>query len=164
MKRPNVNIKLTVADWISETFSFLFVLAIIVLTATSYSSLPETIPTHLNASGTADGSGGKWSILLLASVGIAVYGLTTLAVRFPMLMNYPVTITPENHGQQYLNAVKLMRAVKLIVTGMLLYLIHMVIQNARGNSEGLGWLFLPISLLLVLGSAGYYLYRGYSIK
>lgn len=164
MKKPTVDSKLTLIDWVSEATSGLLVLATIVLTATNYANLPEIIPTHFDANGTADRNGGKWTILLLASVGIAVYVLATLAVRFPVLMNYPIPITPENHERQYLNAIKLMRAVKLLIGAMLLYLLYQVIQNANGKSDGLGQLFLPINLILVLGTVGYYLYRGYRLR
>jgi uncharacterized membrane protein len=164
MKKPNVAIELTLVDWLLEALSFLMLLTTLGIVVQNYADLPTMIPIHFNASGTADGFGGKSTILVLATSVVVTYALTTLAVRFPMLMNYPITITPENHIRQYLNAVKLMRAVKLLISAMFLYLVYQVVQNAHGNSVGLGGLFLPLVLISILATVAYYLYCGYKLR
>jgi uncharacterized membrane protein len=164
MNNPNVKLKLTTVEWIVEAFAFLMIVITLWLVLQNYANLPAVIPSHFNASGTADGYGGKWTLLLLTAINVAIYGLASLAVKFPMLMNYPIPITVENNERQYLNAVKMIRAVKLITSAMFLYLVYEVINNAKGDSTGLGAWFLPIALASIFMAAGYYLYRGYKLR
>jgi hypothetical protein len=100
----------------------------------------------------------------LAAVAIAIYTLATLAIRFPMLMNYPIPITKENHERQFLNAVSMMRVVKLLTAILFLFLVYEIIQNANQRSFGIGQYFLPIALFAILGAVGYFLYRGYKLR
>ncbi len=164
MNNPHVKVKLTTAEWVVEAFAVLLVAITLSLVLQNYASLPPVIPSHFNASGTPDGYAGKWTLLLLVSISVAIYGLATLAVKFPMLMNYPIPITTENNERQYLNAVKMIRAIKLITCAMFLYLVYEVINNAKGVSTGLGMWFLPIALASMFGTIGYYLYRGYQLR
>lgn len=164
MNNPHVKVKLTTVEWVVEAFAVLLVAITLWLVLQNYANLPAVIPSHFDASGTPDGYGGKWTLLVLAAVDVAIYGLASLAVKFPMLMNYPIPITVENNERQYLNAAKMIRAVKLITSAMFLYLVYEVINNAKGDSTGLGSGFLPIALASIFLAVGYYLYRGYKLR
>ena len=104
MKRPDVQVKLTVVDWLMEVFTVAILIGMVGLLIGQYNNLPAIIPTHFDARGSVNGYGCKWTILLLAAVGIAIYVLTMLAVRFPMLMNYPIPISKKNHERHPLHA------------------------------------------------------------
>lgn len=164
MKRPDVQVKLTVVDWLMEVFTVAILIGMVGLLIGQYNNLPAIIPTHFDARGSVNGYGGKWTILLLAAVGIAIYVLTMLAVRFPTLMNYPIPISKKNHERQFLNAVSMLRVVKLLAAGLFLFLVYGILQNANQKSFSIGQYFLPIMLFALLGAVGYFLYRGFKLR
>ena len=164
MKRPAIRVKLTWSDWAIEIVAILILVVMIGLVLSQYANLPSIIPIHFNGSGEVDGYGGKWTILLLTSVAIVIYLLTTLTVRYPNLMNYPIPITEENHERQFLNAVKMMRVLKCLSVILFFFLVSGIIQNAYQKASGIGRYFLPIALFSILSSVGYFLYRGYKLR
>lgn len=73
-----------------------------------YSSLPDTVATHFDASGQADDWGPKWSILVLAGVMLLLsMGLAVLSTR-PRAFNYPLEITTDNAQTVYREGERLM--------------------------------------------------------
>ncbi|RCS65662.1 DUF1648 domain-containing protein [Brachybacterium sp. JB7] len=88
--------------------ALLAALAITIWILIAYAGLPETIPTHFDLSGTADGWGPKWSILVLAAVMLLVsVGLAVLSAK-PQILNYPVIITEHNAQAIYREGERLM--------------------------------------------------------
>jgi uncharacterized membrane protein len=73
MTRPKIKIELTATDKAVELTGWLMLLAVWVLTITSYSNLPETIPTHFNGEGKADGFGSRINILALPLVATILF-------------------------------------------------------------------------------------------
>lgn len=66
-----------------------------------YPSLPQVVPTHFDASGTADGWGDKSSVLLLIAVFLALsVGIAWLSTK-PRVFNYPVQVTASNAQPVY---------------------------------------------------------------
>jgi uncharacterized membrane protein len=117
-----------------------------VLTITSYSNLPETIPTHYNGAGQADGFGGKATILTLPLIATILFiGLTVLN-KFPHVFNYPTEITQDNAFRQYIYATRLIRYLKLIIVFIFGLIEFKTIQNANGEADGLGVWFLPLTM------------------
>jgi len=58
-----------------------------------YASLPDTVASHVDASGQADDWGPRWSVLVLAVVMLLLsLGVAALSTR-PQWFNYPLEIT-----------------------------------------------------------------------
>lgn len=145
-----------------ELITFLLVVFIIGYTAVNYSRLPETIPTHFNFQGTADGWGGKGSIFIYAGMGIFVYLLMTgislafSVIRDPrVLINLPASvkerITPAKAEELRIFMIRSLYALKLTILAMNTFLVFGNIQMATGNWTGLGYwpmLFIPIILAI----------------
>lgn len=113
-----------------------------------YPSLPETIPTHFNALGEADGWGPRSSVLILALVGVAMtLGLAWLS-RFPNYFNYMVEVTEENAAQVYRAGEQMMVGVTLSVA-----LIFTGIMGASGTSINVVIFVVP-GLLIMVGAIG----------
>ncbi|MEN9832077.1 MAG: hypothetical protein RLZZ487_1682, partial [Pseudomonadota bacterium] len=100
-ERPKLKIQLTPTDQIFELLGWGVLLALWIWTGTSYSSLPDTIPTHFNAAGEADGFGRKASIVSLPVVASLLYIGLTLLNRVPHSFNFPTPITQDNALRQY---------------------------------------------------------------
>jgi uncharacterized membrane protein len=147
--RPKIKLIPTTADKLVDLLGWLILLALWTLTITNYSSLPDTIPTHFNATGEADGFGSKVSLIALPVIATLLFiGLTVLN-RYPQSFNYPTTITKDNALQQYTLATKMLRYLKLVLVLIFGGIEFMTIQNATGKAAGLGVWFLPLTLIMV---------------
>lgn len=82
-------------DKILILVSIFIVLITIILSIIIYPRLPETIPTHFNASMEADGFGSKSNIFLISGIDIACVAVTIFSSFFPNLVNLPIRLNPE---------------------------------------------------------------------
>lgn len=131
-----------------EVCALLMLLLLWGLTWYYYPSLPETIPTHFNAKGDADGFGRKATILMLPAVATVLFAGMTILNRYPHVFNYPVKITEANALQQYSIATGMIRWLKLVI--MLVFtLIVIRTHAAASDGSGIGRWFLPVTLLLI---------------
>ena len=63
--------------------------------------LPEEIPTHYNAAGEIDGTGGRGTLLLMPLIGLAGDLLLALVSRMPRSWNTGVRVTVLNRARVY---------------------------------------------------------------
>lgn len=148
-ERPKITLIPTTADKLVDLLGWLILLALWALTVINYSSLPDTIPTHFNGAGEADGFGRKASILGLPVIASLLFiGLTVLN-RFPHIFNYPSTVTQDNALRLYTLATRMLRYLKLVLVVVFGGIEFMTIQNATRKAAGLGVWFLPLTLVLV---------------
>jgi uncharacterized membrane protein len=160
MTRPRIKIELTATDKAVELFGWFALLAIWVLTITSYSNLPDTIPTHYNFGGKADGFGGKINILILPLIASFLFVVVTIANRFPHIFNYPTKITEENAFRQYTNMTKMNRYAKLI----LVLIFGLVEYKTVKSINGLGVWFLPLTMSLIFIPLTYFIIKSFRTK
>jgi uncharacterized membrane protein len=148
-ERPNITLVPTTVDKLVELLGWIILLALWTLTICHYSTLPETIPTHYNAAGKADGFGSKASIIGLPVIATLLFiGLTVLN-RYPHIFNYPTAITQDNALRLYTLATRMLRYLKMVLVLVFGGIEFMTIQNATGKAAGLGTWFLPLTLVLI---------------
>lgn len=148
-ERPNITLVPTTVDKLVELLGWIILLALWTLTICHYSTLPETIPTHYNAAGEADGFGSKVSIIALPVIASLLFiGLTVLN-RYPHIFNYPTAITQDNALRLYTLATRMLRYLKMVLVLVFGGIEFMTIQHATGKAAGLGVWFLPLTLVLV---------------
>jgi uncharacterized membrane protein len=145
-ERPKLKIQLSSTDQVFELLGWGVLLALWVWTGMSYSSLPDTIPTHFNAAGEADGFGRKASIVGLPVIATLLYIGLTLLNRVPHIFNFPTPVTEDNALKQYTNATRMIRYLKLILVLVFAGISFQTIQQANGEAAGLGVWFLPVTL------------------
>lgn len=156
-KQPKITVEKEQIDHILTGLAFAGVAFMIIATAMHYSNLPDQIPIHFNAAGNPDSYGNKTSILFLPVLGaILVLGINFVS-KIPHSYNYLVTITEENAHYQYQKAVRMMRAINVILAGMFSYILWASIQVALGNWTGLGSAFLIVSMLVLFGTIFYFI-------
>jgi len=146
---PKIKLKLTKTDKIIEAIGYLILAGFWIMVIVSFSDLPENIPIHYNVSGEVDGYSKKTSIFLLPIIGTFMFIILTLLNANPETFKYDVKITAENAQKQYANATQRMRLMKVIVIFLFLLIDYQTIQIAKGNSEGLGIWFLPLTMGLI---------------
>ena len=163
-ERPKLKIQLSPTDKVFELLGWGALLALWVWTGTSYSSLPDTIPTHFNAAGEADGFGRKASIVGLPLIATLLYIGLTLLNRVPHIFNFPTPVTPDNALRQYTNATRMIRYLKLILVLVFAGISFQTIQQANGTGEGLGLWFLPLTLVLIFMPLIYFVIKSVQEK
>ncbi|WP_026809549.1 DUF1648 domain-containing protein [Arenibacter latericius] len=162
--RPKIKPILTTTDKAIELVGWLALIGIWVLTLVNYSSLPETIPIHFNGAGKADGFGNKENILSLPIVSTILFIGMTVLNKYPHVFNYPSTITKENALPHYSNATRMIRFLKLIIVIVFGLIVFKIIENVKGNADGLGTWFLPLILGLIFIPTAYYLIKAIRFK
>jgi uncharacterized membrane protein len=164
MTRPRIKIELTVIDKAVEIIGWIALLTIWVLVISSYSNLPDTIPTHYNGVGKADGFGSKTIILIFPLIATIFFVGMTILNKFPYIFNYPTKITVENALRQYTSATRLLRYMKLILVTLFGIIAFKTIQGANGKSFGLGVWFLPLTMGLIFIPLTYFITKLFRTK
>jgi uncharacterized membrane protein len=148
-KRPKVKLEFTTTDRAVELASWLLLATVWGLALISYGELPDRIPIHYSAVGEADGFGRKENILTFPLVATLLFtGLAALS-KFPHKFNYLTDITKENATVQYSNATRLIRYLKLIIVVVFGLIVFETVRNTKGESDGLGIWFLPLTVGLI---------------
>lgn len=156
---PKVKVSLTRIDICVEILGWIALVGIWILIGVHYTQLPDTIPTHYNASGVADSFGNKKNILTLPIVATFLFLGVTLLNKYPHNFNYLEEITPKNALQQYTNATRMLRVLKLVIVIVFGFIAYKTIGHANGNSQGLGTWFLPFTLALIFIPIFYFLIK-----
>ena len=158
-QRPRIKLELRTSDKIIEGLGWLSVFGIWILTLLHYFEFPEIIPIHFNGRGKADGFGGKSNLLSLPIISTALFFGLTILNKKPHLFNYPSAITEENALQQYTNATRMLRALKLVIVVIFGLIVLRTIQNVNGTADGLGTWFLPVIMAMIFIPIIYYLIK-----
>ena len=93
-----------------------------------------------------------------------MYLFLTILNRYPHKFNYPFDITEQNAEAQYHLARLMVQALKAEVIWIFVYNQWITIKGAMGKEMGLGTAFLSISLLLVFGTIGVYIWRAFRVN
>lgn len=128
--RPDVKISLSKSDMYWEIIGLLLLIGYWLFLFIIYSSLPESIPSHLDVKGNIDGYSNKTSDWTLPKVATILYALLTLCSFFPRYFNYGIVeITLDNAEKQYTSAVRLIRYLKISVVIVFLTITVVTILN-----------------------------------
>lgn len=126
---------------LAEGLQLSIIAGMFITAAIRWSSVPDRIPIHWNASGDVDGYGGKFvGLLLVPILAVGVYALLALIPKLdPAKANY------QSFSGPYL----------IIRTAVIAYLgfVYMVMNFAIGNEDGVpvdSLLFGSIAVLLLL--------------
>ena len=131
---------------------------------TTWTSLPDQIPTHFGFDGAPDGWGSKSTLLFIPLITTVIFAALTLLSRFPHIYNYPWKLTGQNAGTQYLYARTFLTAIKTEVIWLFGFVEYGIVQTAAGKSEGLGVSILPIILLVFFGTVVFYFLKAWQAR
>ena len=156
-KRPRIKLQLKQTDKIIEIVGWISVVGIWALPLINYFDLPEIIPIHFNGAGKADGFGNKTHIFILPIISTLLFIGLTILNKHPHIFNYPSQITKENAVDQYTNATRMMRVLKLVIVLLFGLIVFKTIQNVNGHADWLGTWFLPFTIGLFIMLTLYFL-------
>lgn len=121
--------------------------------------LPDRIPIHFDAAGNANGWGTPAVLLLLPSIAVGVYLLLTVISLFPGSFRYSFNVTEENRERLQELTLSLLAWIKVEMLGLFTWLQRAILNAAReGQAHISSWL-VPSFLVIVLGTAGWYVMR-----
>lgn len=163
-ERPRIKLELTTVDKAFEIIGWLLIISVWGFTVINYANLPETIQTHYNGAGQADGFGGKATILTLPLIATVLFGGLTFLSKFPHIFNYPTNITQHNALRQYTNATRMIRYLKLIIVVIFGLIAFKTIQNGNEEAKGIGIWFLPLTLGLIFIPMIYFVIKSFQTK
>ena len=156
-KRPRIKLQLKQTDKVLEIVGWVSVVGIRALPLTNCSILPEIIPIYFNGAGKADGFGNKTHIFVLPIISTLLFIGLTILNKHPHIFNYPSQITKENAVDQYTNATRMMRVLKLVIVLLFGLIVFKTIQDVNGHADGLGTWFLPFTIGLFIMLTLYFL-------
>ena len=142
--RPKIEVSFEPLDRIVDLMSLALLSLIMVYTAINYGDLAETIPTHFNGKGVADGYGDKMYVWLLPAIGIITFVLLFVLNKYPHIHNYMVNITEENALKNYRLSTRIVRFTNLFVAILFAYIQYMMVEQGKGNAIGFGSWFTPV--------------------
>lgn len=157
--RPKIKVPYQNVDIILELLSATILIFIVAYSIVSYSELPDTIATHFNAKGEADGFGNKSTIWLLTGISVFIYLLLFFINKVPHLHNYMVNITEENALKNYRLSNRMVRCTNLFCLLLFAGILYDSINIARGGTSSiLGIPFLIATILLPIIGIAYMFY------
>ena len=108
-----------------------------------YPQLPDSMPTHFDLLGNADGYGPKWTMLVLVGLlSVLIFATAWLSAR-PQTFNYPIMITDENAQIVYREGERMM---VWIAAALLLFYLGTAVSTIGGVGS-------PFFLVGVIGLA-----------
>jgi len=141
-----------------EVLAAAAILFAIFITASNYAALPQNIPSHFNINGAVNGWGDKSFLWLLIALACVIYFALTLA-RFVPPSSFNVPVGPEQRAAAIPIALDMIAWIKAETVWMFAAIIWSIIATAQSHRDGLSIWFLPVILLVVFGTCGFYLAR-----
>ncbi|MFJ1429220.1 DUF1648 domain-containing protein [Capnocytophaga canimorsus] len=161
---PKLKLNLTRTDRIIEFFGWILLLTIWIWVLISYKNLPDIIPTHYNASGVADGFSEKVNLLILPLLATVLFATLTLLNKFPHKFNYLVKITPENAYRQYVNATRMLRALKLVIVIVFGLVIFQTLQYKFIQKHHITQYFPALTLMIIFVPIVYFIGKSFILE
>jgi uncharacterized membrane protein len=124
-----------------------------------YSRLPERIATHFNEAGVANGFGARSTLWVLVGIALLLYATLSAINWVPRMVSLKRPLAPERERVVLAEVMGMVGWVKAEMCWMFGYLALAMVRNGMGLQVGLGVWFLPVTLLVVLGTCVVYLVR-----
>ncbi|KIL51265.1 hypothetical protein KP77_07770 [Jeotgalibacillus alimentarius] len=159
--RPVIKVHVPLWAKCLSLISLILLIAASVYLAMSWGDLADTIPIHFNASGEADGFGGKWTAILLPVIGFIMWGGMTALERIPHTYNYLAKITEENAEKQYLNGVLMMNVIKNLCVLLFAYITYELTLIGSEESVNLTPGVMTAFLILLFGAMGWFVFKSF---
>ncbi len=120
--------------------------------------LPDRVPTHFDASGTANGWGSPHAMIFIPLIAGSIYLLTSVASRFPSAFHYPVHATPQILPRLQAITLNLLAWLKVELAWLFAILQWVFVRSARSGEGHLFPVIIPGILLVLLGTVGWHVF------
>ena len=159
MKTRHYTYKNSIVEMIVELVILLLVIGTVVFTLLTFPKLPETVPTHIGATGQVDGYGKKSSLLAMPLLSLITYIGLSILQRFPNVFNYPIEVTENNVDALHSLGIKMIRCMKLFVVLIFAVGTCLFTESAFGRDFPAGYALVAILLVLMSVMIVYYIVK-----
>ena len=146
---PSIKTTLLTLDKTVEMVSKIILVVMWGLTIYTMIKFPATIPIHFNSNGQVDNYGNKATILILPILPTIMYLGLTMLNRYPQVYNYMTKINEDNSEYQYTIVIRMLRFINLVILLIFSWIILLIYLTTIGVTSGLGFWFLPVTLVLL---------------
>jgi uncharacterized membrane protein len=151
-------------NMIMDAISALSIIGMIVCTFFLWKNSLDPVPMHYNFNGEVDTYGSKSSMLILLFIDVICYVGIALLSKYPEVYNYCVEINEENREKQFLMAQTFMKAINAEITVIFFYIqLHTLIGITTGR-QNLSVGFMPLFLIILFGTIGFYILKSRKSK
>ena len=147
---------ITLSDRILELVALAMAVVMLVLTGVLYSKAPDTVPTHFNFAGVADGWEGKAFYWILAGIMMSGMAICASAAYNRKLVNLPIRLKPEVFYRQIGLISRMCRIMTLVLSLIWLAILLAMSASFIGMPEDVSVALIPLSVMLMLGVAMFY--------
>ena len=145
--RNCMKIKNSVFDIILNIASIILLLGIIIYLIIRWSSIPDQVPGHFNASGEVTRWDSKGSLIIIPIIAWVLYIGMTILEQFPQVWNTGVRVTQENMFRVYRILKSMISIIKLLIVATFASIV--IIQSLAVSLPA--WL-LPVFISLIFGT------------
>ena len=147
---------ITLSDRILELVAAAMAVLLLILTGVLYSQAPETVPTHFNFAGDADGWEGKGFYWILAGIMLVGMIICASAAYNRKLVNLPIRLKEPVFYRQ-IGLISRMCRIMTITFGFI-WLAVLLAMSASfiGMSESVAVALIPLSVMLMIGVVFFY--------
>ena len=124
-----------------------------------YSRLPERIATHFDAMGMANGYGARSTLWVMVGIAALLYVVLSAISVVPRKMSLRRQLSPEREKVVWAETMSMVGWIKAEMCWMFAYLCLVMVRSGMGLQIGLGWWFLPVMLVVVLGTCAIFMVR-----
>ena len=146
-ERPRIQIQQTSTDRWLDVITYLLLIFLISYPVYLYSSLPEPNAVHTNISRQLFSYKSKEIILVLPALGVFLFIILTVLLRYPHIYNYPEKVTEENALPIYTGGVRFMRIMRIWVLIIFILVMKGSMGIALNRQEEFVRLILPFVFL-----------------
>ncbi len=144
------------SDRLLELVALAMVIMMLVLTGILYSKAPDTVPTHFNFAGEADGWEGKDFYWILAGIMMVGMAICASAAYNRKLVNLPIRLKPEVFYRQIGLISRMCRIMTLVLSLMWLAILLAMSASFIGMPEDVAITLIPVTVALMLGVVLFY--------
>jgi uncharacterized membrane protein len=147
--KPKIKLPLEPRDYVLETLAALFMVALVVITFTSWRELPQTVPTKFDSLGRAKEYSDKALFLVMPITSLLMYALLSVLSFFPHVYNYSVPVTKENAPGLYRIGVFMIRSIKVCLGYLFLALEYVTLKASQGRDPGVPGMLASVAIPMV---------------
>ena len=147
---------ITLSDRILELVAAAMAVLLLILTGVLYSQAPETVPTHFNFAGDADGWGGMDFYWILAAIMLVGMIICASAAYNRKLVNLPIRLKEPVFYRQIGLICRMCRIMTITFGFIWLAVLLAMSASFIGMPEDVSVALIPLSVVLMLGVVMFY--------
>jgi uncharacterized membrane protein len=163
-RRPVLDIPFTLTDRVVAVIGLIGAVLLVALPVFAWSGLPDEVPIHFGISGDPTSWADRWMIWFLPALGLITTGSLAVLARYPHVYNFPVPATDENAPHLYRLSRSMVIWLAAEIAVCFAFIEWTMLRTATGKSEGLVSIFVPVYLVLVFGTIGYFMFKTFKVR